>query len=529
MTVGLLALSFAAWGADLPAKAQAFVDAGELETARKKCVAWGGDVAGADAKLRDACAQVWLDDARKLNTVEGWASFRGAWADTRFADEALSHEADLALAALGTSATEAAYLDLFGRYSTAEAGKRAYGLAGAVAVASIATDADARAVSERYPEQAEELLKARLSAFVSATVTSTKVSDLRSLSPLVDPKTIAAAWSVRAADGTFTPWTAHVAARLTAYGIAPEAIARWPADSPTGPSFPLCFDPQAPDVTPGVVLSAAGGTAFFPAPWALACGPEASPAWFVVANGQVQEFSAGGVHHVRLTTGATGTRTDGWADGRALVAPTGPPVAANGRILTPTLMGHVVQGFDGGEPWLEPGPIPAGVPITPALGVPRGDGDRLPVAPLVHRFLGFDARQLPEAPPILFGWGTAALPPQAVPLTAGRGDLGSFKEALDRVGLNPTALGITVANTIDLDSDGVIEVFADAKFEKRPAVIVWQMSTGRIWAWVRTTPSTAPKPVAFRLDGATIVAWSSAAGTDVLRWTPAGPSVTRLP
>ncbi len=529
MPLGLLTLSLAAWGADLPAKAQAFIDAGELETARKKCIAWEGNVAGADPRLREACAQVWLDDAKKTDTFDGWVAFRGAWSDTRFADEAFGHEADFALAALGATATEAAYLDLFGRYSATDAGKRAYTQASAVALAAITSDADARGVAERYPEQAELLLRTRLSAFVSATVSATRVSDVRSLSPLLDVKDIRVNWAARAPDAPLTSWTDHVAARLSRYGIQPELVSQWPAESATGPSFPLCYDPQTPDVTPGVVLSAAAGTAFLPAPWALGCGPDASPLWLVVTAGQVVELTTGGTHHVRLVTGASGTRTDGWADGRALVAPTGPSVVSNGRIVTPTATAHTVQGFDGGEPWLEVGPSPTGVPILSGLAAPPDEGGRAPVAPIVHRFLGFDARLLPEAPPLLFGWGAGPAPSDAVPLTVGRGDLGSFKQAMLGVGLDPATLGVTVANTIDLDSDGVIEVFADAKFEKRPAVIVWQMSTGRVWAWVRTAPATAAKPVALRLGGYTMVAWSNAAGTDALRWTTTGPTVTHLP
>lgn len=529
MPVGLLALSLAAWGADLPAKAQAFVDAGELETARKKCVAWGGDVAGADPKLREACAQVWLDEARKANSIEGWAAFRGAWSDTKFADEALSSEADLALAALGSDATEAVYLDLYGRYSTTDAGRRAYGLASTVALASITSDADARAAAERYPEQAEGLIRTRLSAFVSATVTATKVSDLRSSSPLLDAKDLRVNWAAQTPGAALTSWTDHVAARLASHGIQPDAISRWPADSPTGPSFPLCYDPASPDVTPGVVLSAATGTAFLPAPWALGCGPDAAPVWFVVTDGKVVEFTTGGTHHVRLATGPNSTRTDGWADGRALVAPTGPPVVASGRIVTPTVTGHAVQGFDGGEPWLEPGPAPDGVALQPGLAAAPGDGGRAAIAPIVHRFLGFDPRVIPEPPPILFSWGAGAPPSGSVPIPVGRGDLGSFKAALVGVGLDPAALGVTVANTIDLDGDGVIEVFADGRFDKKPAVLLWQMSTGRVWAWVRTAPSTAPKPFALRLDSGTAVAWSNAAGTDVLRWSTTGPTLTRLP
>ena len=243
MTVGVLALSLAAWGADLPAKAQAFVDAGELETARKKCIAWGGNVAGADPKLREACAQVWLADARTSNSVEGWFEFRAAWSDTSFADEALAHEAELALAALSKPTTEKALLALFAKYSSAEAGKQAYRMAAEAAIASIQTDADARSVSERYPEQAEALLKSRLSAFVTATVTATTVTDIRSLSPLVDAKTIVAQWSATKPDGTMVAWSDHVAASLTAYGIPADAIARWPADSPQGPSFPRCRPP----------------------------------------------------------------------------------------------------------------------------------------------------------------------------------------------------------------------------------------------------------------------------------------------
>jgi hypothetical protein len=531
--LGLIALSTVAWAADPPVKVDAWVDAGELEVARKKCIAWGGDVAGAEAALREACGRVWLADAKATDTVDGWAAFGASWNDTKYAEEALTREAELALVALGSTPTEAQYLALFGRYVGTPTGAKAYYQAGALAVAGVQTDDQARSVAERYPDQEEALVKARLSAFVTATVTADSVSGLRSSTILAPVSEVTTAWVAHAPDGTTTPWSEWVLGRLATYGFAPAALATRVPDMPGGPQFPLCYDPGAPDVTPGVLLTAAGGTAFLAAPWATACGPDAPPVFLVVQGDRAVDFVPGRTQHARLVTGDPLVRRDGWSDVRALVPPTGPTVVIGGRIVTPTATANAVQTFDGSEPWLELG-LPQlvdergeGVALAPILAVPS-TAARRPLAPLVQRTLGFDPRQLPEAPAMLINWAPAPYPAGSVPLTPGKGDVGSFKAAILRLGLDPATLGIATASTMDLDGDGVIEVFAEGKYQKRPAVVLWQMSTGRVWAWVRNEAGPAGKLIAFRSEDATLVAWTGTA-TDVLRWTASGPMLTRLP
>jgi hypothetical protein len=557
-------LSPSAFAGDIAAKAQKMIDEGDLEGAKKRCEKWGALQPEADPALREACAQVWLAAAETADTVEAWAEFRRTWASTSWAPEALKHESDLALSAVGYGGQELDYLAVYERYPDTEAAQFAYERAAEAALAAIVTRPDVVAVAQKYPSQVQNLLRDHLDAFVTATVTADSIGTIVVDPPVLEAATIQASWvAMDATKGTMTPWRDAATQQLGAYGIPADAVAAMASADPNAPAFPLCYDPNKPDNHLGAKLEGGGGRMFVAAPYAPGCGPDASPVFVTVRDGKIVALSAGPTHHVSLEVGE-GTFSPvmalaGTAPPRLSAVPGGAAV-----IVTPAGAASIVQPLNGGDPWLTTEPQPDGHPFIPglaALWVPPGyalaptatgvqvtppappadsnfrpyvdawhlpPGDQGVIVSLVRAFFdlepGSTALTPPAAPPP--PWTGNAGPPGSTAVSMPRGDVKQLSQALTDVGV--TTATLKSATQVDLDGDGVPELVGEGNANGRRVVALLHRPTGRVFAWLWRDPVLGTRrTAAFQQDGVTTLAWVGAT-IEVLRYDGVGFSLDEV-
>lgn len=546
-TIGIaLIATQPAFAADLAAKAQAMIDAGHLEPARAKCTAWGAQNATADKSLREACAQVWLVDAERANTVDGWATFRTAWPDTSWAKGAYEKEAALALSDLGYTAEEAAYVAVGAKYPGTDTAELAHERAAETAVASIKTAQDAYGVVARYPDKVPLVLTKHLGMFIHATVTPDALT--WTVEPPLTTDQVVATWSVRDPKFTYQPWKEIVEKRLAVYGFSHDAIiAR--ESSGDAPAFALCYDPTLNGDTPGVRFTSGDAEWFVETTWAAGCGPDAAPVFATAKDGHLVGISAGPNHRIPLTADR-----GAYSDARALVGATTFPrldqadaaaPARTDRVWTDAGTARAVQRTTGGDAWLVPNTasvsdalgvalvanrwVPDHYSVTPMDGggsvvygpdkVPwlQPAGDSGAISPLALRYLGLDpvAMDVPTAPFPVGRWTGPKGPPGSTPVPLAKGDAvaASFTAALVAVGLDAAALGLGKLVTVDLDGDGRAEVVADGAKAGRHTIVAWMApdpavagSTGRVFAW-STAAGSPLRAVGFKQAGQTVVAW----------------------
>lgn len=543
----MVALSVAspAFAADLAAKAQAMIDTGKLEPARAKCTAWGAEKPDADKALRETCAQVWLVDAERANSIDGWAAFRTAWPDTSWAKGAYEKEAALALSALGYTALESEYAAIAAKYPGTDTAKLAEERAAETAVSSIKTPADAYGAAARHPDKLALILGKHLGMFIHATVTPDAV--VWTAEPPLTADQVVATWSVRDPKFTYQPWTDVVDKRLAAYGFAHDAIVAHESTG-TGPAFPLCYDPTLNGETPGVRFTVGDAEWFVETTWAPGCGPDTPPVFATVKDGRLVSITAGPNHRISFAADR-----GGYSDSRALAPATAVPrldralagpASDTARVATDGGSARVVQRTTGGDAWLVPQRtadsdplgaalianrwVPDHYSVTPMDGggsvvygpdkVPwlQLPGDTAAISPLALRYLGLDATTmvLPPTPFPIGRWTGAKGPPGSTPVTPGKGAAvaAAFQSAVAAVGI---VEGFGMPYTIDLNSDGRAEVIADSTHGEggRHMIVAWMppdpatpTAAGRVWVW-QTAAGSPRRMVAFKQAGQTVLAW----------------------
>ncbi len=494
----LVALADDALAADVTvraAKVRTWIDTGKESVARGKCEAWGGTAQSADPRLRHVCAEIWLGDAERADTIESWSTFRKEWSDTSWATGAKKREAELSLDAVGYDATEADYLAVGDKYPGTPTAELAYERAAESALHAITTPEEVVGVARRYPGQVPTLLRTHLDAFVKVELSADGTMNVKVDPQLIDPKTLKTSWVARQADGKAVPWTDALVAHVAKYGV-PEDIARNAADHTNGPPFPACADPGTTDVW-SVDVQAAGGHSYVPVAAPASCGPEVKTPKLTVEAGKVVAIALGD-RRVSLTPASAG-----WFDVRAMVAATGTPTIGQGRIEIPGGGATIIVPLAGGSPWVVGRAMTRGTPLQPTLGI--GTGSERPLAPIVMELLGAGPSAFGTAPAPIPAW-TGARPASATAVPLGTGDVAAVRAAAAWAGLK--SVSFATAYSVDVDGDKAAETVAEGTLDGKPVIAVLRPSSNALWVWTTDKPGTLGPATAFSTSGRTVVAWN---------------------
>ena len=357
MILSLFLLITSANAASLAEDIEQLLEIPNVESARSLCHKKNVQSEG-DAKSRDLCAEAFLEQVERKDTLTAWRDFRTHWKGTKWAEHGLNREAELALMELGYSAEEDAYRKLGKRYSETPTGELAMERAAQTAINAIPKqekkDRYVRLVAKRYPHRAPELVREHTEAFKKEalppqiTKAVTEAANQRAL------------WVVRQND-TLDTWE----------NIAETHVAGHNIPQMSGP-MPRCKDGQW---THGVKLTAADGDWFVPVKTPTCYKKPLALTWG--SDGQVSSF--------QTPKGSLVAHTD-----LPDLAKRNAPVLTKRGIAFELLNGDwILTSFSGFSGPLPSAPTPLLV-ITPDMGVDAGDGVRT-FSPVVLAHIGVPA------------------------------------------------------------------------------------------------------------------------------------------
>jgi hypothetical protein len=333
----------------------------DVAAARALCLKKNVQAQG-DAPTRDLCAEAFLEQAEKTDSLLEWRTFRTHWKGTKWAHHGLNREAELALMALGYNADEDAYRKIAKRYTETPTGALAMERAAQKAINAIQKqqkqDRYVRVVAKRYPNRAPELVSEYFDAFKKEPLTGEMAADV-SQTPLN-----IAQWVVLH-NGSIDLWENVASAHVASHKL-PESVG--PANLTTGP-LPQCVGDQW---THGIKIMTSDGNWFVPMKTQACLKNPLALSWD--ANGQLSSFqtpSGAVVEHTSLPAGANRNTLFLTKRGIAFQLP-------DNQWLLTTFSGH--SGVLPSAPTIL-------MTLSPEIGVDSGDGVRT-FSPVVLAHLG---------------------------------------------------------------------------------------------------------------------------------------------
>jgi hypothetical protein len=551
-----------AFAAPDPDAIQRKMSANDYEGARTRCEKWSASDPDADPALREVCAKADWPLAEARDSARVWQAYCDTWVNTEWAEVAIERLAAATLRELRSPASEDDLLQLALDYPDTRAAAHAREMAADAAVRDASDGAAALRAAQRYPGHPglPPLVERHPEHFVQVLINddlsiSATISPPIAIPPYMEPMPV---WVARWPGGHAEPWRAVATKHLTDAGLT---AAQLPLAG-SGPALPLCALPEQPDgFHAAVEVRVGAGRVYRPMPWAEGCGPDTPPMVMTVSEGQVVGLSLRADRSVDLSAQAL----DGRPHTRAFLTETpGEPVLAGPRVFEPVGRVWLVSPLGGGPPWLTDRPPPRDdtIPLSAALigsGPPPGlklepmDGvltlqaegqDDWPLppgevrflSPLVQRVLGLDTALNAPADtdtPALRSqvpWARSAAgdldsaPPtggQPLALTAlSAADIQKAMLRIESAGVGRERLDVRDAWTVDLDKDGVVEVFFRARLDDEGALLVLDVHPtlgNRLFIFrvedAAPASGEALPPFAFTYGGSPYLAWVGAAGS----------------
>lgn len=504
---GLLAVSGPAQAADKAGVILGLIEKDNLMGARAKCDKFGASE-GDDTPLREACAQAFMEQAEAIDDLKTWAAFRTDWEGTSWAAKAMKFESNMALSDAGYDASEKVYLDIAKTYEGTEAAGFAMERAATAAVAAASTGEEAKAVAERYPEVATDLLVHHLTAFVTADVALTGVTNIKVDPPVIEASEVSWSWAARYGDGRLVGWSDEVKKLLGDAGFDAEAINGQAGDS-DAPPYSLCHLPGE-DREVGVVLMGGGGMAFLPATYSPGCGPDQPVMPTTAVDGTVVAVGLTDYAILELDAGQGATRNV-----LSLVQDSpGPLLAKPDQSLVYATLGEraVVFPVNGGDAWISGMPPEEGFALPNEALVFGGDA----LSPQVGAFLGVGLSA--DEAPILDKWA-GNIPNGGVKVDLRSGSVNDMRKAFDALGVDRSGVSFRKVWMIDLDKDSSAELVAEATVGGQRAVFTYTNVGKRLFGRIFQAdgPSGTRTAVAFEKDGHTYLAWTGGDQLELLR------------
>lgn len=556
MMLTLLGLgSMTAMAADRAETIQRKLTDNDYEGARKKCEKWEASNSDVEGSLREACAKAYWPLAAATDNVSGWSAYTNTWAGTDWAATAIERLATSTLKALPSDATEDDLLWIAEEFYDTRAARQAQEMAADAAVRDVDSGQAAVRAAMRYPGHPglSVFVERYPEKFVQATIEGHEVTITIepeiSIPEYMTPKPL---WVARWPGGTSQSWREVATQHLLESGLD-ESQTR-PEGS--GPGLPICSISGQPEGWHAAVEVRVGtGRMYRPVPWQEGCGPDALPIVLSVTGSSVSGLSLAPGHRLDLISRSI----DGRAHSRAFVTGSlGSPVLSGSHLFLQSGSFWLVYPIDGGAPWLTDRAPTGMIPLTSELvgsGPPAGfslsqEGDDLllrsdalsepwVMPPGEVRFLSALAQQVlgvgpslladvkPGAPALsaVVPWArdasgnVAASPPRggrSVSLT--KLNEAALEKARLRVasGVDLDRLEIVDGWGLDMDADGVEEIFLRTRFNDQGTIIVLDVHStlgNRLFLFDAPSVAMPNTPFAFHYGGHFYFSWGGILST----------------